>query len=106
MNATADLAVTRNGRKQRRFVLEDGPLGILDDEEDVEKRSSGIELPMWMWERLERIALKRGKSRNWVMTRLLKVAIEWMEREPGFTPEELDRIPLKGAPKSSGKKKS
>jgi metal-responsive CopG/Arc/MetJ family transcriptional regulator len=56
-------------------------VGILDDEEAVPKRSSGVELPVWMWDELDAIAKRRGKSRNRIVFLLLKNGLELVARE-------------------------
>lgn len=76
-------------------------LGILDDDDEGLKRSSGVALPDWMWTRLDDIAKKRGKSRNWVIGKMLTAGISAWEREQ----EESAAKAAKAADEKPNKKK-
>jgi hypothetical protein len=68
-------------RKEVGSKMSEAMLGILDDEEAEPKRSSGVALPVWMWEQIEAIAKRRGRSRNRIIFLLLKNGLELVSRE-------------------------
>jgi hypothetical protein len=53
------------------------------DPRDLDRRSSSVNLPSWMWERLEEIVSESGYSRNEIAERFLRWAFDQYTKEVG-----------------------